>query len=440
MILSVSINNYKAINNEVTLSFEGEPHIKRLNDNLYISESGFTSLKSLGIFGPNNVGKSCLLECLSLLKMILSGRSVYIPADIFSSEKKITELGITFLYKEKVYSYTCKYDSEVVEGESAPVGFIYEKLSEIEKGSEKRNKETTLFKVDVPNDKYIFKGNSKVAQMLRATSRERSALFSLNPSIAKEVKEYQDICKGFSDTLEVFRSERVPLTKTIEIFKRNDSEAKLLKALITAADLGISDFGYLESSETHRVNEESPLGESPTIDSDDAYRLYSTKAGDVTNKRVPFLSVDSTGTRKVIALLGYIEDALINDKTIVIDELGNSLHIGLCTAIISMFNSELNHKGQLLFTSHETALLDTSILFRKDQIWFLSKEEGKEYLYSLSDFNAGNDGARPTSNNAEKYRLGQYGAIPKINIYSALADIEANRPDSIQNSGESSDE
>ncbi|MCD8204097.1 MAG: ATP-binding protein [Coprobacillus sp.] len=437
MILSVTINNYKAINNRVSLSLEGDKHTKRLEDNIYSGETGFSILKSVGIFGPNNVGKSCLVECLSILKRILNGHSIVIPPDMFSSEKKITELGISFLYNEKVYSYKCLYDTSPFSN-SSQIGFIYEKLSIVEKGSEKREKETTLFMIDTVKDKYIFKGSAKVASLLKASSRERSALFSLNKNVSSEVSLYQDICKGFSDSLEIFRGEYIPLSKTVEIFKENKEEARLLKALIVAADLGIDDFGYMEGEMGPTSLAKSPLGEETSLNrSDEAYRLYSTKSDDLSRKRVPFLSVDSTGTRKVIALLGYIVDALKNDKIVVIDELGNSLHIGLCTAIISMFNSELNHKGQLIFTSHDTALLDTSILFRKDQIWFLSREEGKEYLYSLSDFNARGDGARPASNNAEKYRLGEFGAIPKINIYTALSELEALRPDSVQQAEES---
>ncbi|MCD8204832.1 MAG: ATP-binding protein [Coprobacillus sp.] len=427
MIINVTINHYKVFSNKVCLSLEGDSHSKRLDENIYHSDTGFNSLKAVGIFGPNNVGKSSLLEALSIIKMVLSGRNVYIPPDILG-KNNITDLETTFLYHNKVYSYKFKYDSTLVD--SSPIGFIYERLALLTKGSEKRNKETLIYEIDTAKDKYIYSGNSKLSSLLRGTSRGTCALFSVNPSISIEIASLQKEIRGFSDSLEIIRGERVSLSKTIEIFKRNEDDALLLKELIKDAGLGIEDFGYDALSSVSSSASLSPLGEGvPSETSEDAYHLYSIKEGDESNRRVPFLLIDSGGTRKVVALAGYIVDALKSDKTIIIDELGNSLHIGLCTAIISMFNSELNRGAQLIFTSHDTALLDTSLLFRKDQIWFLSREEGKQYLYSLADFNAAKDGARPTSNNAEKYRLGMYGAVPKINIYSALADIEETRAD-----------
>ena len=63
--------------------------------------------------------------------------------------------------------------------------------------------------------------------------------------------------------------------------------------------------------------------------------------------------------------------------------------------------------SQLIFTTHESSLMDFQLL-RRDEIWFAEKDdEGRSRLYSLEDFNERND------RRIEKaYREGRYGAVP----------------------------
>ena len=74
-----------------------------------------------------------------------------------------------------------------------------------------------------------------------------------------------------------------------------------------------------------------------------------------------------------------------------------------------MFNkSRINkNKAQLVFSTHDTSLLDQSI-FRRDQVWFTEKDSDQATnLYPLTDFS-------PRKNEAlEKgYLMGRYGAVP----------------------------
>lgn len=57
-----------------------------------------------------------------------------------------------------------------------------------------------------------------------------------------------------------------------------------------------------------------------------------------------------------------------------IDELGANMHPMLTRALIQLLHRPpgSNPRAQLIFTTHDTALLDQSIL-RRDQIWFTEK-------------------------------------------------------------------
>ena len=69
----------------------------------------------------------------------------------------------------------------------------------------------------------------------------------------------------------------------------------------------------------------------------------------------------------------------------VIDELNIKLHPLLLKFVIDLFKNE-NSKAQLIYTTHDTTLLDKKF-FRRDQVWFVEKDDyGYSSLTALSDF------------------------------------------------------
>jgi AAA15 family ATPase/GTPase len=123
------------------------------------------------------------------------------------------------------------------------------------------------------------------------------------------------------------------------------------------------------------------------------------------------LAYESDGTRKLFALAGPWLDVLAKGRILFCDELDTSLHPLMVRFLIGLVqNPEINrHNAQLIFTTHDTSVLDTE-LFRRDQVWFVEKDrEQASRLYPLSDF-------KPRKGEAlEKgYLNGRYGALPYI--------------------------
>ena len=110
-------------------------------------------------------------------------------------------------------------------------------------------------------------------------------------------------------------------------------------------------------------------------------------------------------------------------QVLVIDELDSSLHFKLTRAIAAMFNNELNRSAQLIFTVHDINLLDCKKLFRKEQIWFIDKDQAGVYLYSLADFTA-LKGVRDNSDILSKYQKGIFGAVPEPELIKSLLDLD----------------
>jgi hypothetical protein len=119
---------------------------------------------------------------------------------------------------------------------------------------------------------------------------------------------------------------------------------------------------------------------------------------------------ESDGTQKLFEFSGGWLRALEWGATLLVDELDRSLHPHMMRFLVGLFHSRKNEKNaQLLFTTHDTTLLDTELL-RRDQIWFVEKDkQGSSSLYSLLEYSPRKDEALERG-----YLKGRYGAIPFI--------------------------
>jgi AAA15 family ATPase/GTPase len=132
------------------------------------------------------------------------------------------------------------------------------------------------------------------------------------------------------------------------------------------------------------------------------------------------LDDESDGTRKIFSFAGPWIDTLRNGKVLFIDELHDSLHPHIVKFLVNLFhNTKTNpNNAQLVFTTHETSILDQDV-FRRDQIWFCKKDrEQTTEIYPLSDFSP-----RKGAENLEKsYLAGRYSALPVISTVGLLGE------------------
>lgn len=97
-----------------------------------------------------------------------------------------------------------------------------------------------------------------------------------------------------------------------------------------------------------------------------------------------------------------------------IDELDTKLHPELTERLVLLFHNKIINKynAQLIFTSHNTNLLDAKI-FRRDQIFFVEKDSfGASNIYSLADIKKDGKSTRNDENIELNYLKGKYGALP----------------------------
>jgi len=133
------------------------------------------------------------------------------------------------------------------------------------------------------------------------------------------------------------------------------------------------------------------------------------------------LDEESDGTIRLLDFAPAFRDIKFNKKVFIIDEIERSIHPLLIKELIQKFSKDEDTKGQLIFSTHESNLLDQSI-FRQDEIWFVEKNKtGATDLYSLSDFKE-----HKTIDIRKGYLSGRYGGIPFL---ANLIDLNWNNDD-----------
>ncbi|MBQ9371495.1 MAG: ATP-binding protein [Thermoguttaceae bacterium] len=122
---------------------------------------------------------------------------------------------------------------------------------------------------------------------------------------------------------------------------------------------------------------------------------------------------ESDGTRRLFELFDLLMNAP-DDAVFVVDELERSLHPMLTRRFLELFFERYrNKRTQLVFTTHESAIMDQN-LFRRDEIWFVERNAvGASVLFPLDRFKD-----RFDKQISKDYLAGRYGATPCFRRYS----------------------
>jgi hypothetical protein len=123
------------------------------------------------------------------------------------------------------------------------------------------------------------------------------------------------------------------------------------------------------------------------------------------------LEDESSGTRRVMEILPILADFASGERVYVVDELDRKLHPLLSRLFVRSFinRCEDAQRAQLIFTTHDTHLMDLELL-RRDEIWFFEKDQhGASRLYSLNDLKV-----RTDLKIEKSYLNGRFGGIPLI--------------------------
>lgn len=417
MIIELRVKNCFSFEDQIVFSMKADMRNKKFASNVH-RENNFNILKTAGIYGPNNAGKTCLVKCFNAIKKILLNKKPNLMPNLFS-KNSVCELGITFLAEGREFSYDLHYDAQKEE-------FLYEKFSEIQKDQYGNEKEILWLEKDTVNQKYSCI-DQDVLLMIPLMSSNNLLCYVIDASKFEHLEKMKKIIVEFAQKIDILNMNNIPMKKTIELMKNKGDLQKKVVEFIKNADLYMDNFEYVDMDQIKiddRTENEKPDEEVLNMREKlmEQIRLVSTYKG----VKVPSLIFDSTGTKKIAALASYIIEGLENGRILIVDELDSSIHFKITRAIVAMFNNELNTNAQMIFTVHDINLMDCKRMFRKEQIWFVHKDQDRVYVYSLADFTA-QQGVRDTTDIMEKYRKGALGALPDPELINSLLDIKGNK-------------
>lgn len=414
MLLEFTLKNFLSIKDEITLSMVASKDSSHEDNVLSYDDGKKNALKSIIIYGANASGKSNILKAMDFVHNFIKyshemQQGVNIPRIPFKLDRNClnepSEFNIIFIQDGIKYAYGFSTTEEEV---------IDEYLYYYPNG-----RQSIIFERENV-DQYKFNADKERQIEIKNKFHSKNKLFLCTESLW----EYEKVIPPFkwlSQKLKILlEHENLESYTGMQLSKDENIKPVIMKYL-RKADLDIYDLNvssYDDLSSLHyaknlpdKIKEEI----SSVIKNKKILDIKTTHKGLNENQEtvdVEFeLKEESSGTRKFFGLLGPWIDVLSNGYTIAIDELDIRLHPLLTKTLIDIFqNPKINNKGaQLIFTTHNTNLLNQE-LFRRDQIWFTEKKEnGSTDIYSLNDFSVRKD------ENIEKgYLKGKYGAIPFI--------------------------
>lgn len=418
MLIEFSVANFRSIKDKVTLSLvASSAHEHQATHVIETAISDLALLRSAAIYGPNAAGKSNLLRAFDVMRDIVVGSAkaqrgdeLSVTAHLFDKTTALasTEFEVSFLVQGVRYQYGFSATTERVFEEWL---FAYPKgrpqrwiLREFDTSS---NTYKTLFSEKLTGTKQIWIEATRENALLLSTAVQLNST-QLTPIFDWFKKSTRVI--GFQDGFPAF---------TAALCENSASKEEVLK-MLKAADLDIQDVAVkTEKFDVSQLPDDVPESlKKKILDQEyfDIKTIHEVVGGGVVHLH---LDEESDGTQKFFGLIGPWMDILKTGMTVFVDELNDSLHPLMVRFLVSMFHDpEINKTGaQLIFTTHDTTILDQQYL-RRDQVWFVEKKKDhSSRLYPLTTFSP-----RKDRDDIEKnYLYGRYGALPYFkNVASSM--------------------
>ena len=392
MLVQFMVKNVLSFKEETVLDMTAINAYKEHESNLIENGTKEKFLRVAAIYGANASGKSNLYMAMQYFQKIIAESLNNVDNDSmtaieryyepFKFEEKMdnSEFQIIEIIDDYEYKYGFEYNEKHIVAE-----WLYRKSLKtkrtspvFERSYNKVNfgpvvrKECDLYKNQVPAETLMLSFFNKLRM-------KTDVFYTVYAGIMDTLVVPTDFCE---DT----RVLKAVLPRII------DYDKEKLLSFLSAIDTGIRDIGYDKSEKK--------------------VRFFTIHRGKDNNDYPLNLFYESEGTIKSIMLFIYARNAVLNNKSLFIDELNAKLHPLLLKFIIDLFYDK-DSSAELIYTTHDTTLMDKRF-FRRDQIWFVQKDEfGYSQLVALSDFKVRSDASFE-----KDYLAGVYGGIPELREFA----------------------
>ncbi|WMJ72247.1 ATP-binding protein [Cytophagaceae bacterium ABcell3] len=390
-------------------------------------------LKAAAIYGANGAGKSNLVKAIEFLQEAIKEGGIFksindkkfklnksnLKSNVsfeaeFVIDDTILSYGVSFnnniVFQEWLYEARVTADDKMIfEREVSDSGKVIIRVAAKYKKTQKQKLLIELMEESLLKPSELLLGKSEELKIPEITTFKEAiehSLIVIHPgsrfqglvpklNSSKRFKLFtNDLLKAFDTGVTELSVEGISLDKFF-----GDKDDDLKKEIINVLESGKDLLLNTQEGGVLAVKENGKYLIKKTI------AQHTNTLGEVFNFD---LSEESDGTQRLLDFIPAFDGILNTQATYVIDEIDQSLHPALLKALLTKIMSDERTKGQLIFTTHESNLLDLNI-FRQDEIWFAEKDTntGASQLYSLSDFKP-----RYDLDIKKGYLKGRFGAIP----------------------------
>lgn len=446
MLTKIVVENFKSFDKQTELTLVSSSKIRAKLDHRVKVGSNTRLLKHAVVYGANASGKSNLVDFVHFFKSVLEGGlpvwgTRYFCRNDKENEKRNSIFEIQMEIDGKFYAYgfsailadrcmTGEWLYELYQNGSAKCFFEREEKSKplidssVTLSNEEYNRFETyasdfedniaeLFLAEMNRGKKIGE-NSNLQIFKKVYNWLKNNIVIITPdSRLTDFKYYYEddslaminrLISSFDTGVSNVRIEEIDMNDLSKMLPEPILDDVMERVKKNMMEAGKKSFRMSGRSDTAFFNIESNGNEEPRITT---IKLRHGKS---------FYDFDfkdeSDGTRRLFDLMDMLlmkED----DIVYIVDELERSLHPKLTEHFLELFSERhKDHKIQLLFTTHEASIMDQE-LFRRDEIWFIERdEENNSKIYSLDRFKE-----RYDKKLSKAYLEGRYGAIPVFNRF-----------------------
>jgi len=410
MLLEFRVSNFRSFAGEAVLSLTAGPDETLVASNTVPTGLSAvpTALCSAVLYGANASGKSNLIKALGYMRAVVQESVSRAPGQDYNvqqfrlgktpDEDGVTTFEVSILLKGVRYQYGFDLSRKRIEAEWL---LAYE-----------TRKPRTVFErsVDAETGKESYKFSASLPK-LRTSWRDATrpnSLF-LTTAVTLNSEQLRPVFTWFMEDLIVVTEGVMISADLSNQMVTAAAERPAITSLLNVADIGITDIRLVPRKIDNQIHVDLAKGVAEVRKNDQEHMepefAHNGQAGSV------FFAFgdESLGTRKLYVMSGPLLDIISKGKVLVFDELDSSLHPLLVRKIVEAFHqpSEGGSAAQLIFTTHDTSLLDQT-LFRRDQIWVTEKQaDQSSSLIPLSDFSV-----RKGEALQKNYLSGSYGGIP----------------------------
>lgn len=417
---------------------------------------GTSLLKTAAFFGPNAVGKSNLIDAIDLAKRLII---VGTPAETaieyrpfrLSAESKNKDTTFTFLIitAGKKYEYGFSYNAEQITHEWLYIITRKTRYIVFKRDTAAQSFDLSfLLHLNPLEEERQFLSFFAKATPARQLFLHEVISRDLGGNVS-HIEDLENVKNWFIETLKIIFPD-TPYKQGGMLKAANDENLKEgFTGLLHYFDTGIDgidlkdvDFekiGIPQGLSQYIRADLSKAGKTEAFGSlrfEDNLYLVTFTDGQIQAKKLTtihfrsdddqseFFSLDdeSDGTKRIFDYIPLILDLIQGEKVFFIDEMERSLHPKLMRQLLELFFKYSNSiSTQLVFTTHESTLMDQDIL-RRDEIWLMEKAENGVSSFQRLDKKFS---LRFDKELEKSYLKGVFGSVPKFGSETAILRLSA---------------